>query len=65
MFAQVIVGLGDGGRDIADCPIRTPGRFRMMPTERSANCLTLMHVVTVRFLTVTKGHVGQGGIPSA
>jgi hypothetical protein len=57
-FSQVIDGLGErgGGRD------RAPENAVHLTT---VNCLTLMLVVIVKFLTVTNGHVGLLRIPSA
>jgi hypothetical protein len=50
-FPQVIDGLGAG----------VPATYRVVGIVlclTSVNCLTLMQVVTVKFLTVLIGHVG-------
>jgi len=51
VFSQVIDGLGK----------RTPATYQVVGKPlclTSVNCLTLMPVVTVKFLTVINGHVG-------
>jgi hypothetical protein len=51
VFPQVIDGLGSGG----------PGTYQVVGKTlclTSVNCLTLMPVVSVKFLTVLNGHVG-------
>jgi hypothetical protein len=49
VFSQVIDGLG-----------RPPRRAEMGADRPPPNCLTLMPVVTVKFLTVINGHVHGG-----
>ena len=51
VFPQVIDGLGGG----------VPATYQVVGIalcQTSVNCLTLMPVVTVKFLTVINGHVG-------
>jgi hypothetical protein len=58
VFSQVIDGLGrkvNVALAVAGKPV----------AQTTVNCLTLMAVVIVKFLTVTNGHVGYAWIPSA
>jgi hypothetical protein len=57
MFAQVIVGLGAKPGGAVRRPEAAAGGRFPYATQAPGKGLTLMHVVTVGFLTVINGHV--------
>jgi len=65
MFAQVIVGTPARRVSFRPAPESRRGTSRRSRHYSRVNCLTLMRVVIVKFLTVLKGHVGEAEIPGA
>jgi hypothetical protein len=65
MFVQVIVGLGHRPGRSWGAQDNAPFQPSHGSSRPSVNCLTLMYVVIVGFLTEKMGHVGATRIPSA